>query len=63
MNFWLGILKKSDIYRIAQEAVLKDDDIRNDCKLKILRELMAAEELAAFSEAREREQAEQEKAE
>ena len=42
-------MKKSELYRLAQEAVL-DSELNNNIKLEILHTLMADENLALFSE-------------
>jgi hypothetical protein len=53
MNFKKKTLTKSEIYRLAQIAVLRDSNIDCDDTLIILRELMEAESLAEFAESRE----------
>ena len=52
MDFWKMELKKSDIYHMAQLAVLHEDSINSESKLAILRELIEAESLALFNENR-----------
>lgn len=49
-------MKKSDIYHLAQVAVLNTATIAPENKLEILHELMEAESLAQFTE-RQKEQA------
>jgi hypothetical protein len=51
-------MKKSEIYKVAQQAVINSTFIGVDMKLEILRELMDREDTALFVEKRE----EQEKA-
>lgn len=46
-------MKKSEMYKAAQLAVLKSDDISAEDKLKILNELLSDESVARFSEKRE----------
>lgn len=46
-------MKKSEAYRIAQLAVLKDESISSEDKLFILSELMGDENMAQFCEKRE----------
>lgn len=46
-------MKKSEIYHLAQIAVLASPSIAPENKLKVLCELMNAESLAKFSENRE----------
>lgn len=46
-------MKKSEIYRMVQVAILDNDKIAETFKLEILRELFAQEDLAKFSEAQE----------
>ena len=48
-------MKKSEIYYLAQLAVLSDSAIANYQKLQILRELMEEEKLALFCEERKKE--------
>ena len=43
-------MKKSDIYHIAQIAVVNSPCISPESKLEILRNLIADEDLALFSE-------------
>ena len=43
-------MKKSEMYRIAQLAVLKDDSIRCEDKLEILAVLLDDEDLEKFRE-------------
>lgn len=45
-------MKKSEQYRKAQEAVLKDGTLLQHVKLEILKTLMADEDLALFQEKR-----------
>ena len=46
-------MKKSEIYRITQIAVVGNENISTEAKLEILKELMDAEKWAAFGEERE----------
>lgn len=46
-------MKKSEIYRLAQGAVINYQAIDAAMKLEILRELMAKEDLALFTEKQE----------
>lgn len=46
-------MKKSEIYRIAQKAVIYCEAISANEKLEVLRELMAKEDIERFSEERE----------
>lgn len=46
-------MKKSEIYRMLQYMVLRDHEILSPDKLEILRELMAQEDLAKFTEEQE----------
>lgn len=46
-------MRKSNIYRLAQRAVLRDDRLPEEVKLEILRELQSAEATALFTEERE----------
>lgn len=46
-------MNKSEIYRIAQYAVLNCSSIGNKDKIDILRELIAQEDLALFVEKQE----------
>lgn len=48
-------MKKSDIYRLAQRAVLRDDRLPEDIKLNIIRELQSDEKTALYVEEREEE--------
>lgn len=43
-------MKKSDIYKMAQEAVLTANYLTAEAKLAILRELMSKEDLEIFKE-------------
>lgn len=43
-------MKKSEIYRMAQVAILDDKSICIEERLEILKELMDAENLAKYSE-------------
>lgn len=52
-------MKKSEIYRMAQGAVLTNEYLSIDDKLKILRELMHQEDLALFTEKREEKEREE----
>lgn len=49
-------MKKSEIYRQAQSAVMQTGDLTIACKLEILRELMNMEDLAIFTEEQEGEE-------
>jgi hypothetical protein len=50
-------MKKSEIYRLAQLAVVQSfSPMKNEQKLEVLRELMAAESLALFCEDQEAEE-------
>lgn len=51
-------MKKSEIYRLAQCAVVNSMAITVDAKLEILRELMAKEDMYLFSEKQEEKGAE-----
>jgi hypothetical protein len=44
------MLKTSEIYKMAQYAVLQSEYIGNNEKLEILRELMAREDVSLFVE-------------
>lgn len=46
-------MKKSELYYLAQQAVLTATGLNNSRKLEILRELMGAEDLALFREKKE----------
>lgn len=46
-------MKKSDIYKAAQCAVIDYNGMKPTTKLEILRELMAKEDLALFTEKQE----------
>lgn len=46
-------MKKSLAYKLAQFAVLRDKELENCDKLKILRVLIASEDLALFTEQEE----------
>lgn len=46
-------MKKSMIYKLAQMAVLNYERIGDTDKLQVLRELIAAEDLALFCESQE----------
>lgn len=46
-------MKKSEIYKLAQIAVLKLQDLPEEDKLEALRVLMGDEKLARFGEERE----------
>lgn len=46
-------MKKSEIYRLAQVAVLTNDSFRVQDKLAILRELIDKEDVALFTEKQE----------
>lgn len=46
-------MKKSEIYRLAQGAVITVPYLMNDDKLEILRELMEKEDVEKFVEDRE----------
>lgn len=46
-------MKKSDIYKMAQIAVLGSNNISPGMKLDIIRELMEKEDVALFTEERE----------
>lgn len=48
-------LKKSELYKYAQGAVVECDQLTIPTKLEILRELMAGEDLALFCEKQEEE--------
>lgn len=49
-------MKKSEIYRMAQIAVLNGSGFSGLTKLEILRELMVREDLALFTEKQEENQ-------
>lgn len=49
-------MKKSEIYNLAQHAVLKDPNLTHSSKLKIIRELQEREDLALHVEKREAEE-------
>lgn len=46
-------MKKSEIYKIAQQAVINSTFVGVDMKLEILRELMDKEDVALFCEKQE----------
>lgn len=46
-------MKKSEIYKAAQMAVLKDEKLSNEAVLEVLKELMDKEDTALFVEKRE----------
>ena len=46
-------MKKSEIYRLAQEAVVLVPCFKTSEKLEVLRELIAQEDLALFVEEKE----------
>lgn len=50
-------MKKSEMYRLAQESVLADNRLSSHQKLDIIRELMDAEDLERFCEKRKAEEA------
>ena len=43
-------MKKSDIYKLAQRAVLRDSSLPEDVQLEIIRELQAEERMALWRE-------------
>lgn len=43
-------MKKSEMYKLAQKAVVNSMSIQAEDKLEILRELMVKEDLALFTE-------------
>ena len=43
-------MKKSEIYKLAQIAVLDSNRLKPDAKLEVLRELMAKEDVEVFVE-------------
>lgn len=45
--------KKSEMYKLAQLAVIRDDLITAATKIEIIRELQERESLALFAEGRE----------
>jgi hypothetical protein len=49
-------MKKSDIYKMAQIAVLGSNNISPGMKLDIIRELMEKEDVALFTEERAEEE-------
>ena len=49
-------MKKSEIYRMAQGAVLTNEYLIIDDKLEILRELMDKEDVALYTERKEEEE-------
>lgn len=46
-------MKKSEIYHLAQIAVINSPSITPESKIEVLRELIDKEELALFCESRE----------
>ena len=46
-------MKKSEMYRLAQGAVLTNEYLSIEDKLEILRELMSKEDLEKFTEEKE----------
>ena len=46
-------MKRSEIYKVAQLAVLRDERISDNNKLEIFKELQEKEETALFCEKRE----------
>lgn len=48
-------MKKSEIYHLAQHAVMTATGMTNCCKLEILRELMDKEDVALYCEKQEKE--------
>lgn len=48
-------MKKSELYRYAQGAVLECDQLTVQTRLEILRELMSKEDIALFTESKETE--------
>lgn len=53
-------MKKSEIYKLAQQAVVVVPCLKTEEKLEILRELMEKEDVAIFTEKREEQEAEKE---
>lgn len=51
-------MKKSEIYKAAQIAVLKDETLSNEAALAVLKELMDKEDTALFIEQREEQESE-----
>ena len=49
-------MKKSEAYHLAQIAVVTTQTISPEAKVKVLRTLMEAEDMAVFCEKREEEQ-------
>ena len=49
----MTIIKKSDLFVIAQVAVLRDESIEEVTKLHVIRELQNAESTAKWSEQQE----------
>ena len=49
-------MKKSEIYKLAQQAVVVVPCLKTEEKLEILRELMEKEDIAIFTEKREEEE-------
>jgi hypothetical protein len=56
-------MKKSEIYKYAQCAVVDVPNLTTLSKLEVLRELMSQEDLALFCEKQEEEKQEEEKVE
>ena len=52
-------MKKSEIYNLAQHAVLKDVNLTHSAKLEIIRELQDREGTALFVEREEKERNEE----
>ena len=52
-------MKKSEMYRVAQVAILDDKSLSISERLETLKELMAAESVAKYSEEKEAEQEEE----
>lgn len=50
-------MKKSEMYKLAQAAVMNCTNIKNCDRLEILRELMQKEDVALFVEEQEKEKA------
>lgn len=48
-------MKRSEIYKLAQHAVLRDASLTNTNKLEIIRELQDKESTALFMEKKEEE--------
>lgn len=49
-------MKKSEMYKLAQCAVINSNSILTDDKLEILRELMGKEDVALYTERKEEEE-------